>query len=681
MRKKLTIITLFFLITEQLIFAQPKIEHPKIDSLKTELSKVKEDTIKAKLLNALASALIEINEHDAALTYCKAALELSEKLNFKKEQGNAFSTFGIIYENKSEYSNAISNYRSALKVWQETGDKKGIAGSYNNLGVIYGKQGNFSESLKMNFAALKINEAIDNKAWMARNYNNLGIVFNALGNYPEAVKMAFAALKIYETMHDSDHIVSCYNNIGTLYWTQKDYEGALKIYSKTLKMLEGTKDSSEFNHPYNNMAGIYYEMGNNEKALECYEISMRIRKQMGDKDLIADSYSGFGGVYLRMKKYQGSLDSFNAALKLYMETGNMFGVAGVTFAIGEINLALKKYEVARDFFDKAMVIYKEVGDPTSLYYAYESYAKLDSATGNFKSALENYKQFIFYRDSSLNQENSNKLIQAQMQYDFDKKEIATKAEQDKKQALAAAEILKHKLVRNFSFAGIFVVLLIGGYGFYRFRENKQLENQQSLLAERLRISRELHDDMGSTLSSISVYSEVAKNRAAKNENETEVLQKIGNASRELIEKMSDIVWSLNPNNENFEQLKNRMMAFAAMMLTPKGILFQFEIDDEVKSTSIAPEQRKNIFLIYKEAINNIVKYSEATSVKVKVKVKENKLSLEILDNGKGFDTNNVVAYNGNGLKNMKARAAEIKALFNVTSAINEGVKIELAFNI
>ena len=269
---------------------------------------------------------------------------------------------------------------------------------------------------------------------------------------------------------------------------------------------------------------------------------------------------------------------------------------------------------------------------------------------------------------------------------FSKKEMAVKTKIEKNQAVAAAEIQKQKLLRNFSFIGIFIVLLIGGYSFYRFRKNKQLENQQSLLNERLRISRELHDDMGSTLSSISVYSEVSKNRAAKNENETEVLQKIGNASRELIEKMSDIVWSLNPNNENFEQLKNRMMAFAAMMLTPKGILFEFEIDDKLKSTAIAPEQRKNIFLIYKEAINNIVKYAEATSVKVKVKVKENKLSLVIIDNGVGFDSLSFVegrgeAYNGNGLKNMKARAEEIKALFNVSSRINEGVKIELAFSI
>ena len=100
----------------------------------------------------------------------------------------------------------------------------------------------------------------------------------------------------------------------------------------------------------------------------------------------------------------------------------------------------------------------------------------------------------------------------------------------------------------------------------RYQLMKKVESQEALLKERLRISRELHDDIGSTLSSISIYSEVAKKRTAKKENTNEVLSKIGHASRELIDKMSDIVWSLNPNNESFEQLQNRMMAFAAMIL-------------------------------------------------------------------------------------------------------------------
>jgi hypothetical protein len=129
----------------------------------------------------------------------------------------------------------------------------------------------------------------------------------------------------------------------------------------------------------------------------------------------------------------------------------------------------------------------------------------------------------------------------------------------------------------------------------RYKLSKEIESQQVLLNERLRISRELHDDIGSTLGSISIYSEVAKKRAEKRENTSEVLSKIGMASRDLIDKMSDIVWSLNPNNESFEQLQNRMMGFAAIMLPPVNIQYDFIADEGLKKLQLLDRQRKNIF--------------------------------------------------------------------------------------
>ena len=206
----------------------------------------------------------------------------------------------------------------------------------------------------------------------------------------------------------------------------------------------------------------------------------------------------------------------------------------------------------------------------------------------------------------------------------------------------------------------------------RYELSKKVESQQALLNERLRISRELHDDIGSTLGSISIYSEVAKKRTEKNENTDEVLSKIGLASRELIDKMSDIVWSLNPNNESFEQLQNRMMTFAAMILAPRNILYDFIADEELKKIQFTGEQRKNIFLIFKEALYNIVKYADCKKVSIALSVKNNNLMMTIKDDGKGFDvsqitTNEIIPegeyLGGNGIKNMQARADDMNANF------------------
>ena len=224
----------------------------------------------------------------------------------------------------------------------------------------------------------------------------------------------------------------------------------------------------------------------------------------------------------------------------------------------------------------------------------------------------------------------------------------------------------------------------------RYRLSKKVESQQALLNERLRISRELHDDIGSTLGSISIYSEVAKKRSGKNENTIEVLSKIGFASRELIDKMSDIVWSLNPGNENFEQLQNRMLAFAAMILTPRNILYDFILDEELKKMQLTSEQSKNIFLIFKEALYNMVKYSDCKKADITISAQKNDLMMIIKDDGKGFNTfrptaNEIIPsgeyVGGNGIKNMQARADDMNATLCINSKINEGTTVQLTVNV
>jgi ligand-binding sensor domain-containing protein/signal transduction histidine kinase len=218
----------------------------------------------------------------------------------------------------------------------------------------------------------------------------------------------------------------------------------------------------------------------------------------------------------------------------------------------------------------------------------------------------------------------------------------------------------------------------------RYKLSEQIKSQQALLNERLRISRDLHDEIGSTLGSISIYSEVAKKRSDKNENPSTVLSKIGTASRELIERMSDIVWSLSLNSENFEQMQRRMRAFATMMLAPRNIRCEFDIDEHSKQIQLTSAQAKNIFLIYKEALYNVVKYADCNSVGVRFRVEVNELIMTIHDNGKGFtpfslgDTkHDDERLGGNGIKNMHVRSDEIQGSLTVDSKVNAGTTIEL----
>lgn len=219
----------------------------------------------------------------------------------------------------------------------------------------------------------------------------------------------------------------------------------------------------------------------------------------------------------------------------------------------------------------------------------------------------------------------------------------------------------------------------------RYRLSEQIRSQQALLNERLRISRDLHDEIGSTLGSISIYSEVAKKRSEKNENPVTVLSKIGTASRELIEKMSDIVWSLNLNHENFQQLQHRMRGFATMILAPRNIVYDLNVDQNGKQIELTNAQTKNIFLIYKEALYNVVKYAACSAVHIYFRYDSKNLVMTITDNGKGFNlpvtaitgsSNNSLG--GNGIKNMFVRSEEILATLMIESQEDTGTTIRLA---
>jgi signal transduction histidine kinase len=194
---------------------------------------------------------------------------------------------------------------------------------------------------------------------------------------------------------------------------------------------------------------------------------------------------------------------------------------------------------------------------------------------------------------------------------------------------------------------------------------------------RQKIASDLHDDIGSTLNSISVYSEVAALQFEANPgNAKQLLYKMGGASRQMIETMNDIVWAINPQNDQFENVIQRMQYFAGELLSGKDILLRFDVDATAKSIKLPMEKRKNIYLIFKEAINNAYKYSHASTVSVSIAARANHLIMTISDDGSGFIPSGP-ATQGNGLENMKFRSKEIRAHLHITSGPKHGASIEL----
>jgi two-component sensor histidine kinase len=185
------------------------------------------------------------------------------------------------------------------------------------------------------------------------------------------------------------------------------------------------------------------------------------------------------------------------------------------------------------------------------------------------------------------------------------------------------------------------------YSAYRFRIKQLLRLQQM----RLRISRDLHDDIGSTLSSINMISSMAQERNPGDRRVPELFQTISNASHQAMELMNDIVWSINPKNDRMEMILIRMRQYASEILEAAKINFSLDMDAACQHVSLPIEKRKDFYLIFKEAINNMAKYSEAQNANILLNYAQRYLVLTISDDGIGFDPDKT--YSGNGLKNMK----------------------------
>jgi signal transduction histidine kinase/ligand-binding sensor domain-containing protein len=221
-------------------------------------------------------------------------------------------------------------------------------------------------------------------------------------------------------------------------------------------------------------------------------------------------------------------------------------------------------------------------------------------------------------------------------------------------------------------AGLIALVI---YAFYRNRLRRLVELEKV----RTRMATDLHDDIGSSLSQIAILSEVVRQKNGAPENGGfEPLRIIADTSREMVDSMSDIVWAINPQKDHLSDLVQRMRRFAEDMLDAQDIAYRFYFDEKTPDVSLGADVRREVYLIFKECVNNLAKHARATEAKISISTEKDFLKIEIGDNGRGFDVRaETDGYGGNGLPNMKKRAANLGGKFEIESAAGAGTRINL----
>jgi ligand-binding sensor domain-containing protein/two-component sensor histidine kinase len=223
-----------------------------------------------------------------------------------------------------------------------------------------------------------------------------------------------------------------------------------------------------------------------------------------------------------------------------------------------------------------------------------------------------------------------------------------------------------------------VALTVGlaAWVIYRYRVGRLIEMERV----RTRIATDLHDDIGSSLSQIALLSEVVRRRVNRDDPPvTESLAQIAGSSRELVDSMSDIVWAVDPRKDHLSDLTQRMRRFASEVFTARNIEFRFQERAEAEDLKLGADVRRQVFLIFKESVNNIVRHSACQRADIEFRVEHGWLTLKVSDDGKGFDSEE--ESDGHGLVSIRERAKALGGDLEVISHNGDGTTVRLKVSV
>ncbi len=653
-----------------------------LDSIKTAIASAKEDTVKISLLIQAASAVLN-NNPEQALKWSNAAEEISRHISSESGIAKSLKTKGDYYKLKGDYTTAIEFYSNARNIFDKLNDVRSSASCGNSIATCYFETGRFDECKKILAEVLDQGKRLNDKKVIAGVYMRLGNAFREEGDFSKSLEFSFKAASLFEELDDKRGLASTYNNIAIDFKDLKDFQNSIKYHQLSLdiKMQSGDKRGIAFS--YSNLGNVYRNMNDFKRALAYLNQSLALRKEMGDKKGISQDLQNIGIVYRHQKKYDSAFKNYMQSLSLKKEIGDAKGEAVIYFNTAQLMLDQEKVKEALDYLDKSETLAIEVKSKDLLADILALRSQAMEQSDNQKEALENLKRSVAINDSLMTVEKSKQIVELQTKYETEKKDkliIQKNLELEKQRSELERKTLLTYVFAISAGALILIAFLLIAF----FKQKQKFEKHKAIEQTRTTIANDLHDDIGATLSSINIYSQLAKDNIENGRGEAaSLIEKISTTAKEMMNSMSDVIWSIKPSQNEAENLADRIRNVASELLTPAGISFDLTESNTVRQPiSLSHEAKRNIFLIVKESLNNIAKYSKADSVLIELSASGNRLSLHIKDNGSGFILEDVRKRDkGNGLKNMKQRTELYSGTFELLTLPGKGTIVKAEFSI
>ncbi len=698
------------------------------------------------LLDA-AEAIYAAGNDDSALLYAEKAEQYSSQHNFKKGIAYALIEKTDINIDEDSLGKANGLASQSYAIGQQLKDSLVMAVATMQMAQVkmYGNHYDGAIPLFEKCTSSYFNNHPSKYAALA--YNDFGYTYGQKSEPQKQAACLIKALEMYDKIRNPDikEVAIVLSNLSTLYYSLGQKEKAIEYGEKSILLRKKIGDISKLSLGYCNLSQIYLGV-NNDKAREYQQLGVKYAEETGDASRMISAYISSSLIAGSQKDYTKSMEYEKKAIALLEKSrkdpvmlSRRYIAVGIDYQENGDSLA------AIGYFNKALQLSERLKNNTNLRDAYYHLTLFFKQHNNYTEAYNNFKKYIDYRDSIVNEHTNANVAEIETKYQTAKKDneitklnadqrikelqiekqnaliagnkleaqrkekeiellsqakelqelkIKQQNEQLEKQQLLAKnnaqqlqlaekekqlqqrQLKNSKMIRDFILGGVGLLVLLGYFLFNRYQLKRKIKEQEALLEVRSNIAKELHDEVGSALTSIKILSEVSGKHLARDQAKASAfLQKITEQSTAAQQGISDIVWSVKPENDKMENMVIRMREYIAHTLESKNIQTTIDIDENILDETLDMSQRRDFLMIFKEAVNNIAKYACATHLHVRLEKQDDEIHLKIADNGKGFDPDKQTS--SSGLKNMRTRAAALNGRIGITSQFNKGSTVDL----
>jgi two-component system sensor histidine kinase UhpB len=603
----------------------------KQDSLLNKLRTAQEDSSKVMLLRDIGNNYAH-QDPLRAVRYWKQGVELGKRLRYLNGLARCYINIATGYSFAGQLDSSVIYSDTAIFYAKLTGEPARLALVYLNRADNYVNLHNPKKALLYCDTALGYAEHTKDNDRLARIYHIMSDIYSRQKQYANTTLYFNKALGLY--LKDDNYMMAgqVYSDFGDMYMEQKKYDSALLYFKKALEIGDSTKDSKNLSAYNSDIGSLYLLQKKSGEARPYLEKALEWAKDQ-------ENSRQFTVVYIRLADLYNQQKNYAAAIKA--------GEAAYEYALVENDFGYRRDAVA---------------------VLAEAYAGL----GDHKKAYANVRVALELNDSMFKQQYDAETATLEKNFEVGQK--------DKEIALLNKDKeLQQQQLRSqrFYLIGSVVLVALAVGGIFLLVSRHRLRQRMKELELRNHIAADLHDEVGSSLSSIHMLSQVAATQHGPGNGQAEILSKVSTNARETMDKMSDIVWMIKPGESEGLSLTQRMERFMYEMCGAQNIACTLDGTDALQKLKLSMQQRKNFYLVFKEALNNAVKYSGATTINTTVDLHNRQLCLLVKDNGKGFDT--ALAGSGNGLDNMRNRAKELGGKLDILSAKGIGTEVQLLF--